>query len=215
MAVPEGLHSNGSPRTAAMTATMNGSNGAQLGSESYSYSSTEQLTMVEEVITIVRRKIIQLDNVDEDYIKSTTIESFLEFITKERLTRVPHRGSLWDRVLKYAEYFALQISAYGRSIRAFAPQSERGSQLALANCRLLLELGPKQAEALEKSFAVFYKLALSISFFIRNHGLFSASGSIRTELGHAYTELLALVADVTIFYQAEIRGMLVKKYLIA
>ena len=153
--------------------------------------------MVEEIVTVVRRKTIQLDNDDEHYIKSTTIESFLEFITKERLTRVPHRGSLWDRVLKYAEYFALQISAYGESIGKFAPKSKSGSQLALANCRLLLELGPNQAQALEKSFAVFYKLALSISFFVRNRDLFRADDRIRKELGHAYGELLTLVTNVT------------------
>lgn len=120
--------------------TVNGSSSVHATSDQHVYSTTDRLTVVSKAIPIIRQRIIELEICDQSYINSTTLEGFLEFITKERLTRVPHRGSRWDRVLKCAEYFALQISVYGDSIEGFAPRSKSGCQMALSQCRVLLEV---------------------------------------------------------------------------
>ena len=81
-------------------------------------------------------------SVSERYFAEMNIETYLEYITHERLTSMPHRGSRWDKVLKAAEYFGLQISAYGEMIEKFVPHSKEAVDVALANCRLLLEVSP-------------------------------------------------------------------------
>ena len=68
-------------------------------------------------------------------------------------------------------------------------------------------MGPGQAAALERAFGVFYQLGLTLSFFLRNHRLFSVSGEIRQELGHAYADLLTFVTDVTVYYRKRSKGM--------
>lgn len=68
------------------------------------------------------------------------------------------------------------------------------------------QFGPSQAQALETAFTVFYKLALSISFFLRNASLFHVDQYISKELGHAFADLLTVVTDVTVHYRDEIYG---------
>ena len=78
---------------------------------------------------------------DEHYISSITISGFLKYIERERLTSMPHRGSRWDKVLKWAEFFALQVSGYSTVVEPFVPDSKDAAKLILAACRVLLEVG--------------------------------------------------------------------------
>ena len=45
-----------------------------------------------------------------------SVDAFLDVIAAERLTRMPHNGSPWDRVLKHAESFANYASQYQRML---------------------------------------------------------------------------------------------------
>lgn len=101
---------------------------------------TEEKT-VETVIHHARtRLIVELDDVDDIFLDETSIESFIDFLNKERLTSMPHRGSRWDRALRSAEYFALQISSYADLIERFTPGSLDGVNVGLASCCLLLQV---------------------------------------------------------------------------
>ena len=64
----------------------------------------------------------------------------MEYISTERLTNMPHRGGRWDKVLKSAEYFALQLAAYQELVHKFARDSEHALHFALGCCRLLLDV---------------------------------------------------------------------------
>ena len=77
---------------------------------------------------------------DENYIEVTSINSFLDFIERERLTHMPHRGSKWDKVLKWAEFFAVQISGYAEVVKSFVPDSKEAAKLIWAASRSLLEV---------------------------------------------------------------------------
>lgn len=77
---------------------------------------------------------------DEHYIDSMNMESFLEYIEDERLTNMPQRGCRWDKVLQWAEYFALQISGYEMVLAPFVPDSREAAQLIWASCRSLIEV---------------------------------------------------------------------------
>lgn len=107
---------------------------------STSSTSSEELTIVSKTWHACQRKVlIELDDVDEAYLSSVNIESFLEWMNSQRIIDLPRAGSKWDKVLRSAEYFALQLSAYQELVHAH--DSERALNLALANCRLLLEVG--------------------------------------------------------------------------
>lgn len=69
------------------------------------------------------------------------------------------------------------------------------------------QLGPGNAEALETTFGVFYKLALSLSFFLRHEELLTVNAKIRGDVAHAFNALLNLVREVTVTYYGRIIGI--------
>ena len=80
------------------------------------------------------------DGVDDYYIHNLTIDGFLEYVERQRLTYMPHRGSRWDKVLKWAEFFALQLSGYAKVVESFVPESQLAAKLIWAASRTLLEV---------------------------------------------------------------------------
>ena len=103
---------------------------------------TERLTIVSEVVIAIRRKIIgAIDEVENSYYESMTFDSYLQFITHERLTRMPHRGSRWDRILKNAEFFGVQLAAFSEGVSPIVTGSDDALATGLANARLLIEVG--------------------------------------------------------------------------
>jgi hypothetical protein len=106
-----------------------------------SFSSDQQVTILKEtVLSTCSRLITDFDNVDESFIHDMSIELFLDYVQRQRLTYMPHRGSHWDKVLKWAEYFALQISGYAQTVEAFVPDSKIAARLIWTACRALLEV---------------------------------------------------------------------------
>ena len=78
---------------------------------------------------------------DEEDSSECTVEEFLEFIANDRLRRLPHKGSQWDTILKWAEYFAIQVYMYHKSVEPFVSKSQEAAQLDWASCRMLLKVG--------------------------------------------------------------------------
>ncbi|KAI4179544.1 MAG: hypothetical protein L6R41_007781 [Letrouitia leprolyta] len=172
-----------------------------------SYSTEQQITVLKETVNATCvRFVADLDDVDDHYIHHTTMEDFLEFIERERLTHMPHRGSHWDKVLKWAEFFSLQVSGYANTVDSFIADSKLAARLIWTACRALLQLGPSNAQALETTFSVFYKLGLSISLLLRRNTLLTATEYLRREVGYALNDLLLLVRDVSLYYRARLLG---------
>lgn len=73
------------------------------------------------------------------HVLDTSYPDLLEWIRDERLTRLPHKGGSWDRVLISAQHFADQVSRLGHAIELFAPSSEPASNLVFGQCLLLLQ----------------------------------------------------------------------------
>ena len=94
----------------------------------------------ETVMSTWGKFVAEFDQVDDDYIQTMTIDGFLEYIERQRLTHMPHRGSRWDKVLKWAEFFGLQVSAYAKAIESFVPDSQSAAKLMWAASRTLLEV---------------------------------------------------------------------------
>lgn len=87
-----------------------------------------------------QRFVVDFDEVDEHHIYSMTIEDYFEYIERQRLTHMPHRGSNWDKVLKWAEFFGLQISGYAKILEPFVAESRLAAQLIWTACRALVEV---------------------------------------------------------------------------
>ena len=69
------------------------------------------------------------------------------------------------------------------------------------------KLGPSNAQALDKTFAVFYELGLSISVLLRHDNLLHADENIRVRVGQAFNDLLVIVRDVSIHYYAQVNAI--------
>jgi hypothetical protein len=105
------------------------------------FAMDQQVTVLRDIVVDIQKRFIcEFHYVDEHYIDVITIEEFLEYIEQERLTHMPHKGSKWDRVLKWAEFFALQVARYERAVSPFVPDSKLASKLIWAASRVLLEV---------------------------------------------------------------------------
>ena len=114
---------------------------SSIGSAHMSFSKDKQVTVLRETVTLTSgRFVADFEQVDEHYIQIMTIDGFLEYIERQRLTHMPHRGSRWDKVLKWAEFFGLQVSGYASAIESFVPESHTAAKLIWIACRTLLEV---------------------------------------------------------------------------
>lgn len=103
---------------------------------------TQRITRQREVAVTAEyhRRLVTLTN--GDFSKPESEESFLNFVANERLHRMPHRGSRWDKILRWAEYFATQVSTLHESVHSFVPNSAETAQVVWAGCRILLQVSP-------------------------------------------------------------------------
>lgn len=130
-----GSMSNGSIVNGSMTTSNNGIH--------MTFSQKQQVTVLKETVLSTHGKLVsEFDQVDEEYIHCMTIEAFLEYIERQRLIHMPHRGSRWDKILKWAEFFGLQISRYAHAVEGFVPESQVAAKLIWAACHVLLDVSP-------------------------------------------------------------------------
>lgn len=110
--------------------------------ESSSSHVTQSITRQREitVTTECHRRLTTLTN--GTFSKPESEESFLNFVANERLHRMPHRGSRWDKILRWAEYFATKVSTLHESVSSFVPNSAETAQVIWAGCRILLHVSP-------------------------------------------------------------------------
>ncbi|MCJ1311567.1 hypothetical protein MMC25_005240 [Agyrium rufum] len=176
--------------------------------QSLTRTSSVQLTRVIEKTRTIRERIIcELDDVDDHYFEILDIESYLEFIATERLVHMPRKGSPWDRSLKTAEFFGLQLHNFGTAISHFVPEDKYVSNTALAGCRMLLELGHNNAVALKTTFDVLFEFGLLLFRTQQQHELFNAPHDIKEDLGDLFESLVELVSEIAIFYRNRISSM--------
>ncbi len=106
-----------------------------------SFSNDQQVAVLQETVIYTSGKLVaEFGLIDEHYIHDMTIDGFLEYIERQRLTYMPHRGSRWDKVLKWAEFFGLQVWRYSKVAKLFVLESELATQLIWAASHALLEV---------------------------------------------------------------------------
>ena len=109
---------------------------------STSLSETSEVSILvkstDEVSSKYQSQLSSVVNVQNLY--SETLESFLDFIATDRLRRVPHQGSRWDKILRLAEHFAIRISHYEEAVRGMFSKSEEAAHIIWGSCRVLLQV---------------------------------------------------------------------------
>lgn len=101
---------------------------------------TIQNTRVVDISQTIRGHICKLGDYSETFFKAIDLQSYLEYISDERLIHMPRRGSNWDRVLRAAQCFGVQLWAFGRDVGRFCPDTEVASITALGSIQILLEV---------------------------------------------------------------------------
>lgn len=96
-------------------------------------------------ITILRDATFRIRNklggsFDTVFDSSRTFEDFLEALTTERLRHMPHKGSKWDNVLRWAEMLAVQVFGVHEAVQDFMLHSYDTAQLIWASCISLLQV---------------------------------------------------------------------------
>lgn len=67
-----------------------------------------------------------------------SVEAFYDAIAKIRLHQMPHDNSRWDKVLKWAEFFALQVQGYSDEVSKFADYADAAASLIWAGTLSLI-----------------------------------------------------------------------------
>jgi len=82
----------------------------------------------------------QQPEIEQQNLTSESIDTFLDQIATERLSKMPRSGSQWDRALRDAELFANHVSVYQRMLEEYLPSSKIATASLWTNCCLLLEV---------------------------------------------------------------------------
>ncbi|CAD6445073.1 c42f2e4b-2fcf-4437-ac29-47625158b686 [Sclerotinia trifoliorum] len=161
-----------------------------------------QTTLLQDAIQkVIKMYRSELGQSSEKFLQSCkSIEGFFDYVATIRLSQMPHHGSRWDKILKWAEFFTGQFSTYSEEVSSFTAQSEQATNIIYASCKILLEMGPKFVPVLEKIFGVLYNCSLTLSFLVRHHELLHTVEELQTVLVACYADLLKLVTGVTIHY---------------
>lgn len=73
-------------------------------------------------------------------VSTTSFVQLVEYIGKERLQSLPHKGSKWDKVLIRALYFAEQQHNFEGIMKSFGAESTAAANIGYGFCKLLLEV---------------------------------------------------------------------------
>ena len=119
----------------------------------------------------------------------TSLQDCLQIISLERLNRMPHRASLWDRVVRSLEGkltidqilikvinlcvgFALQLSACVSDCSSSIPNASATASKAYACCKMLLRMGPNRILSLEPALFNLATTTRALALYVQQRHLF-------------------------------------------
>ncbi|KAK0722062.1 hypothetical protein B0T26DRAFT_643921 [Lasiosphaeria miniovina] len=199
--------SDGSTKTAHVVREDETLSSVTAVSHSQSSTASIQITRLIDTSRAIRGHICGFEEYNETFFKSLDLESYLACISDHRLVHMPPRGSDWDRVLKSAQFFGLQLWRLGSKVDSFCFGAEVASVTALGSTQVLLEIGPRQAKALLPTFKALYKLAILISNISQINDIFSGPREVKEAVAHLYCDLVELVGDIAVLYRKRISNL--------
>jgi hypothetical protein len=83
----------------------------------------------------------ELGSASEQFLASCqSVEVFFDALAGIRLRQMPHSSGRWDKVLKWAEFFALQIQGYSEEASQFEDYAEKASCIMWASTLPMLQV---------------------------------------------------------------------------
>ncbi|KAF2737069.1 hypothetical protein EJ04DRAFT_135561, partial [Polyplosphaeria fusca] len=135
-----------------------------------------------------------------------SVHDFLRMLKNERFRYMPHDGSNWDKVLKWADNIGGIVLLSHGILNEFMLNSEDATRLVCDSCTSLIQLGSDQIKVLLKVFSVFHKMAFALSIFLKQNHLIKSTSDVRRELAHAYQQFAHLTFDVMMYCNGRCRG---------
>ncbi|KAF2003741.1 hypothetical protein P154DRAFT_617628 [Amniculicola lignicola CBS 123094] len=136
-----------------------------------------------------------------------SVHDFLKFLKNERFRYMPHDGSNWDKVLKWADNIGGVVLLSHGVLNEFMLNSEDATRLICDSCTSLIRLGSGHINILLKVFSVFHKMAFALSVFLKQRHLIKSSSDVRRELAHSFQEFAHLTFDVNEYCVTRCRGV--------
>lgn len=133
--------SSDSEHTVSVTEELRSSTTTMSRKQTSTFSFTT--SRVTDIYRTIRRNIVQLDDYTytDQYFDRLNIDTCRQYVSNERLIRMPRRGSNWDRALRAALMFGENLVELGDAIQAFCSDTNEASVTGLASCKILLEVG--------------------------------------------------------------------------
>lgn len=69
-----------------------------------------------------------------------TFDDFLDALAETRLRHMPHDGSKWDKVLRWAEGFTRHVHIFQQAVQGFMNDSEQATRMIWGSCLFLLQV---------------------------------------------------------------------------
>lgn len=164
---------------------------------SSSHSSQQKMTVIRDGASSMSLRMDQNSSSSEQV---DSVGALLDYIGRERLRRMPHPGSKWDKIYQWAAYFASQLELFCKTSDFFLSQSQEASGIICSSCHRLLELGPSQTQILEQIFAVFYNIGSTLAFLHSKSEFFVSVTEVHQVLAYTFSDILSLVTDITAQY---------------
>ena len=101
---------------------------------------TLTVRVYEEALKVRQRIFREIHDVDSAHFDYVNLESYLGFISDQRLIHMPKKGSRWDRVLQEAEFFGLLVDEFSSSVTDLVTETSFVCDTALGGCQMLLEV---------------------------------------------------------------------------
>lgn len=83
----------------------------------------------------------ELGSTSDHFLAScTSLEVFFDAVAGIRLRQMPHPSSRWDKVLKWAEFFAAQVQGYLEEVSQFADYADEAARIIWASSLALIQV---------------------------------------------------------------------------
>ena len=105
-------------------------------------SSTDNSALTEIVHSLANRSssdILPSRLIGADY------ETILEWVSSERMRKLPAEGSSYDKVLVWARLFVERLHSFDLAVESFAGDNHMAAQLAYVHCASLLGVCPSRS----------------------------------------------------------------------
>jgi hypothetical protein len=135
---PSPSQSNGAkqaPQVQIDGVQVDGNNGKQGGS---SRKLTTLRDATQRAVAIYRAELGS--SAQQFFSSCESVEVFFDSIAGIRLRQMPHHSGRWDKILKWAEFFAAQVYGYFEEVSQFAEYAEEAAHIIWASCLSLIEV---------------------------------------------------------------------------